>query len=354
MTATITCYDRLGNYLDVLDNAQLGTRSWVNNRIGDFDFRLPRTDPKANETNLGKLNMILVESDTGVPDWGGRVRDVSWEDQAYIYVKCESKEAFLRRHIVEDYVTSVRLSTGQIIRTILQAELSASGGIPGLSIGHIATGGESTTYTARGIDLWDNVIQDMLTFIDDERQEAFVWVDADGAFHWDTTRGEDRSATVILRSGYHITKWPRYRIDYSKIITQGIGYSNQLDWKKKYKMKMRNVPAWNEWGTLEDTTTATRGESAATAEKHARMMIRQNYAPSEILDIQMNNRDGIWGDFWIGDTVRVIIPNFGWQSQGGCDVKLRINGIEIQEKPELMRIIGQVVVPPAEEIWSTF
>lgn len=354
MTAIIKCYDRLGNFLDVLDNAQLGTRSWVNNRIGDFDFRLPRTDPKANENNLGRLNMILVESDTGVQDWGGRVKEVSWEDQTYIYVKCESKEAFLTRHIIQDYVTTTRRTTGDIIRTIMQGELSASGGIPGITIGGIETTGETTEYTARGIDLWNGVISDMLKFIDDERSEAFVWVEADGKFYWRMNRGEDKSGTVILRSGYHITKWPRYRIDYSKLITQAIGYSNQLDWAEKYKMPVRNVPAWNEWGTLEGTTTATRGESAATAEKHARMYIRQNYAPSEILDIQVNNRDGIWGDFWIGDTVRIIIPNFGWQSDGGCDVNLRINGIEVQEEPQLLRIIGKVVQPPAEETWSTF
>jgi len=67
MTATVKCYSRVGDLLDVLDNAQMGTRSWVSNRIGDFDFRLPRTDPKATKTNLGKMNLILVESDMGCP-----------------------------------------------------------------------------------------------------------------------------------------------------------------------------------------------------------------------------------------------------------------------------------------------
>lgn len=354
MTAIVRCYDRLGNFLDVLDNAQLGTRSWVTNRIGDFDFRLPRTDPKATRENLGKLNMIRVESDTGIPDWGGRIKDLSWEDAAYVYVRCESKEGLLRRHVIEDYSRTTRQTTGQIIQAILQQELAASGGIPGISIGKIENSGETTEYTAHGLDLWDDVIQDMLQFLDDVRKRAFVWVDADGKFYWQMTRGKDLSAMVVLRSGYHLQKWPRYRIDYSKILTQAIGYSNQSDWKLKHKMRQRNLPAWNDWGTLEGTITAKRGESAATAEKFARMLVRANYAPTEMLDIQINNRDGIWSQFWIGDTVRVVIPNFGWQESGGCDVKLNITGIEVQEKPQVMRIIGSVVQPAAEESWGVW
>lgn len=354
MTAIVKCYDRLGNYLDVLDNAQLGTRSWVSSRIGDFDFRLPRTDPKATKNSLGKMNLIQVESDTGVSDWGGRIKEVVWEDAAHIYVKCESKEALLRRHIVEDYTFTDRRTTGSIINGILQQELASSGGIPGISLGTIETSGETTAYSARGVDLWDDVIQDMFQFLDDERTKAYAWVDADGKFHWRMTRGADLSTQVILRSGYHINKWPRYRIDYSGIITQAIGYSNQANWDQKHKTKVRNLPAWAEWGTLEGVATAKRSEALSEAQKHARMYIRQNYAPSALLDIQINNRDGIWSDFWIGDTVRVVIPNFGWEEEGGCDVKLKIQGIEVQEQPQKMRIIGSVVLPPAQESWGTF
>jgi len=355
MTAIVKCYDRLGNYLDVLDNAQLGTRSWVSNRIGDFDFRLPRTDPKATEVNLGKMNLIQVESDTGVSDWGGRIKEVIWEDAAYIYVKCESKEALLRRRTVNLQWNVSGFTAGGIVFQAFIQERNSPGGIPGISYGHINTSeGETGSFEIHDMDLWDDVIQDMLQFVDDQREKAYVWVEADGKFYWELTRGEDKSATVILRSGYHINKWPRYRIDYSGIITQAVGLSNQAGWDNKYRKPQRNIPAWNEWGPLEKSVLGKLCTSAACAEKQARMEIRKHYAPVQMLDIQINNRDGIWSDFWIGDTVRVIIPNFGWEEEGGCDVKLKIQGIEVQEKLEKMRIIGSVVLPPAQESWGTF
>ena len=355
MTAIVKCYDRLGNYLDVLNNAQLGTRSWVSNRIGDFDFRLPRTDPKATKVNLGKMNLIQVESDTGVSDWGGRIKEVIWENPTYIYAKCESKEALLRRRNVNlSYAVSGITAGGIVFQTFMQ-ERNSPEGIPGISYGHInSSEGETGSFEIYDMDLWDDVIQDMLQFVDDRREKAYVWVEADGKFYWELTRGEDRSATVILRSGYHILKWPRYRIDYSSIITQAIGLSNQASWYNKHRMPQRNIPAWSEWGTLEKSVLGKLCTSAACAEKQARMEIRKYYAPVEMLDIQINNRDGIWADFWIGDTVRVSVPNFGWAEEGGCDVKLKIQGIEIQEKPEKMRIIGSVVLLPAQESWSTF
>ena len=127
MTATVKCYSRVGDLLDVLDNAQLGTRSWVSNRIGDFDFRLPRTDPKATKTNLGKMNLIQVDSDTGVKPWGGRIKEVIWEDAAYIYVKCESKEAMLRRRNM--YQPGRYASPGQLLFQLVPYHAAFPGAI---------------------------------------------------------------------------------------------------------------------------------------------------------------------------------------------------------------------------------
>ena len=356
MTATVKCCSRVGDLLDVLDNAQLGTRSWVSNRIGDFDFRLPRTDPKATKTNLGRMNLIQVDSDTGVKPWGGRIKEVIWEDPAYIYVKCESKEALLRRQNVYLSCNSASMTPGSLLWQFIPYQSSRAafpGDIHSIS-GSIDSGGETGDWSIHDIDLWDGLIQQILQFVTDRRLKPYIWVEADGVFYFQYSRGVDRSATVILRSGYHIQKWPRYRLDYTQIITQAVGSTNHAQWGYKLRMPVRNIPAYNEWGALETAVQTVSCTSAACAKKHAKMHIRENYAALEMLDIQINNRDGIWGKFWIGDVVRVVIPNFGWEEEGGCDVKLKIQGIEIQEKVEKMRIIGSVVLPTVDDSWGTY
>ena len=358
MTALVKVYSRTDEYLTTLENAQLGRRSWAINKIGDLDFRLPRNDPKATEQNLGSLNLVMVKSDTGLTQWGGQIQSVSWEYPAYVYCKAKTKETLLKRHVIEDWTTSTgtanREASGTIVETLLKLELSDSGGIPGISVGNILSTGESIEWTAQGADLWDDVIQGVITELDDQRVKSYVWVDADGAFNWALDRGEDKSSTVVIYQGRHLTRYPKYSIDYSKIITQAIGYSNQSAWASKYKMPQRNVPAWNKWGTLEGVVTAVNGSSAATAEKFARMLVRANYAPYETFDFTINNKDGIWAKFQLGDTIRAVLPLCGWRDKGGFDGRIRITGLEVVENKEHLRLIGEVVVDAAAEEWSTF
>jgi len=340
MTAIVKCYDRQGNFLDTLNDAQIGTRSWVLNRIGDLDFRVLRNDPKATETNLGKMNLIIVESDTGVPDWGGRVRSVDWSDDKWLFVECDSKESLLRRHVIKEY--TAHKSAGAIINDILQAELADTGGIPGLSLGTIDTAGDGGDFTIHGWDIWDRIIPELLKITEKESgSPEECWVDADGTFNWKINRGTDKSADVILRSGYHILKWSSLKIDYSKLITQCWGFGNAVDWTEKAKVLWREQEPWDRWSTLEGTIMST-SNTTFRAEKYARNEVRKHDQPDETLDFMVVNRGSVWSEFWVGDTVRVVIPHIGWQESGGFDGEVKVTGIEIQEKPQKMRVIGTI------------
>jgi len=344
MTAQIKCYDRVGNSLEVLDKAQLGTRSWVLNRIGDFDFRIPRNDDKATETNLGKLNLITVQSDIDIPDWGGRVAQLDWSDEKWLYVRCESKESLLRRHLIVHSVSYGQLTAGHMALLLIDSELRKPGGIPGIAIGDIDTVGGAwvDTFTAPGWDLWDRCIPELLKTTEQESgEEEETWVDADGSFNWKIQRGTDKSASVVLRSGYHIVKWGSYKIDYSRFITQAWGFGNATAWDSKAKELQRLTDGYDEWGVLEGYTFCTSNTSSNTA-KYARQAVRKNPEPQRTLDFIIMNRNDIWEDFWVGDTVRVVIPNLGWQSSGGFDENMKITGIEVQEEPGLMRITGRL------------
>lgn len=344
MTCSVKVYSRMDQLLTELNHFHVGTRSWVLNGAGDCDLVVPRNDPKATEENFGKKNLVVIESDTGVPAWGGQVQDVDWSAPDWLKIKLRSKEILFRKHLV-DFQGSGR--PGDLAKQFA-ANLIAVHDISGLSWGTCYSGGGIYPFEMHAWDMYDKVLPELTKSTEkDEPQEHEWYADGYGVFHWTAGRGADKSATVVLRSGYHLLKWPGYKIDYSKIVTRGLGIGNESYWTSKVLSYWTEPTAVSEWGVLEEAIDVPSNTVMRT-EKYARNLVRQNWVPREVMDITINNRGGIWSQFWMGDTVRVVIPNFGWAERGGCDVKIRVIGIEVEEETEQMRIIGKVFTQNVE------
>jgi hypothetical protein len=121
----------------------------------------------------------------------------------------------------------------------------------------------------------------------------------------------------------------------------GLGIGNAAYWDSKTKTWWDEPAAQTSWGIHEEAIDVPSNTVMRT-EKYARNLVRRNWVPQEIIDLRINNRGGIWSQFWLGDTIRIVIPNFGWPERGGCDVKIRVMGVEVEEEREQMRIIGKV------------
>lgn len=337
MTCSVKVYSRDDQLLTELNHFQVGTRSWVINGAGDCDLAIPRNDPKATEENFGRKNLVVIESDTGIPAWGGQVQEVDWSHPGWLKIRLRSKEILLRKYLV--YYQG-HATPGELAYQFLPATNKRQ--IPGIYKGSIDSGGGIYPYQIYYWDLYDKALPELVKPTEKDEPQAHEWyVDAYGAFNWTRGRGEDKSATVVLRSGYHILKWPKYRMKYDKIVTRGLGLGSDAYWVNKTKTWWDEPSAQAKWGVWEAATDVPSNTVMRT-EKYARNLVRQNWEPQEIIDIRINNRDGIWKQFWIGDTVRIVIPNFGWQENGGVDEKLRIIGIEVEEERQQMRLLGKV------------
>jgi len=338
MTCMVRVYSRADQLLTELNHFQVGTRSWVINGAGDCDLAIPRTDAKAVEANFGQKNLVVIESDTGVPAWGGQVQKCDWSTPEWLKVTLRSREILLRKHLG---IYEGRTSPGDAAYRLIQPAVTA-GEIPGLYLGDFYTLGGPYDYAIYAWDLYDKALPELIKPTDKDEPQPHEWyVDGYGRFHWTPGRGNDLSATVALRSGYHLTKWPGYSIQYDKILTRALGLGNATAWKDKTKSYWNEPTAQANWGIHEEAVDVPSNTVFRT-EKYARRLVRQNWAPQEIIDLRINNRDGIWSQFWIGDMIRIIIPNFGWIERGGCDIEIRVLGVEVEEEREQMRIIGKV------------
>ena len=344
MTCSVKIFSRTDRLLTELNNFHIGTRSWVLNGAGDCDLVVPRTDPKATEENFGQKNLVVIESDTGIPAWGGQVQEVDWSAPEWLKIRLRSKEILLRKHLG---ILAGTLRPGDVVQQLL-SRLIVANELPGITPGAIYRGGGMYPYDIRAWDMYDKILPELIKSTEkDEPQEHEWFVDGHGVFHWTSGRGEDRSALVVLRSGYHLSKWPGYKLQYDKILTRALGLGNAVSWADTTKSYWTEPTAAARWGILEEAIDVPSNTVMRT-EKYARRLVRRNWSPREMMDITINNRDGVWTQFWMGDIVRIVIPDFGWAERGGCDTKIRVVGIEVEEEVRKMRIIGTVFTPNVE------
>lgn len=345
MTAIIEVYDRHGQFLDVMTQVDFGTRTWCLDIAGDFVFQMPRTHPKATRLNLSSMNLIVARSDLGVQPWGGRIDSVTWSDPTNLTVACKSKETILQRCVVDAKQKYSGMTAGAVIRDVVQRwgiDIPRNNKI--LKIGDIYDGGAplGEEVDVTGDDVWSKTIPDMKALSGHD-----CWVDADGTFNWVERRGQDVSSTVVLRSGHHIVR-ATYVINFGPLITKAVAWSTDESSNAVYE----DLAAQAKYGIL--ATTIDAGEDTALSlEALAQIAVSANYEPEEKLDLYLVNREDVFSKFWIGDTVRVIIPQYGFSEYGGVDMYLRVGGIEVDEQAGTMRVVGAVdttIIPKKKRI----
>jgi len=343
MTCLIKISDRDDNPQAELGpgDFKMGTRSWCLTKVGDCDFMVPRTHPKAIEANFGRLNMVVVKSDLGIPDWGGRVKKVRWDSPDWLHVWCESKETLFRRRVTEDWDDYPSSPPGAIALAIVQREILD--GLRGVKVGEVYTAGDPVSHEPCIEDIQRDTFPALRALSSGygllAQLEHDTWVDADGTWHWTERRGKRKYDTVVLRQRRHIVGGSACQIEYDKIITRGFGLGNHADWEDKVRAVYEDAAGVAKWGILEGTFDA-RSNNQADAEAVA-FNRGGNTKPIVTVDIVINNRDGIWSKFWIGDIIRVIMPEYGWRERGGYDGAVRVVAIEVDESRETMRVLAK-------------
>jgi hypothetical protein len=349
MTATIEILDRRGNPLTQLGTGefQLGTRSWCLTEAGDADFDVPRNNPKVCEANLSAPNIVRIRSSTGIPGWYGPITRVRWTSPEWVNVTCESGETLLRQTAVIITPTSVNhtsMTAGAFLLQALQAAIAH--GKTGFSIGNIDLGGPVLPFTSQASDLWEQVIPTLrgalwpdahLSGGNTAAANCF-WVDENGACQWQPQRGQDRRQTCCIHvgAGGVCYSTPTFEENYRDIVTYGFGLGNDSNWDEK-AIAEYSSPSVARWGVRDGTKDAT-GNRGDQAEQAARQAITDK---RRALDITIDNEDAAWLRFWLGDIILVSDPRSYWPEAGGLLWGCRVEGIEVEEEAQRMRVIGK-------------
>jgi hypothetical protein len=150
-------------------------------------------------------------------------------------------------------------------------------------------------------------------------------------------------------------------LDFSKLVSRAVAWGAQSE-STAGLPNIGNVQAYEdaqargEYGLLSASLDGANADLSLLA--LAQNYVALNKEPVERLDFRIVNRAGVFGTFWIGDTIRVIIPQLGWPEYGGVDLYMRVGGIELDERAQEMRIVAATdwvvpqrkkrILPPAQ------
>jgi hypothetical protein len=165
-----------------------------------------------------------------------------------------------------------------------------------------------------------------------ERTGGDFWIEKTGhthgdpwRFNWSAARGADLSASVLV-SGDVVDR-PDHKqpggdmANFLHVIGGGTGSSLE----ERLYIPVFNQASIDVYGLLEDRTEYKDIEDPTLLEEAGLRELYRRMIPERQIALNVDNRRGGFGSFWLGDTIRAILYRVGFV---GLDVKVRVNGIQ--------------------------
>lgn len=137
--AVVQIFDRTGVAIGEL-NPLIDFVSWRRNNIGQAQFTIAKSDPKANDTFLSAQNRVLILFDNGLPNWGGIMQPDFTIDDTTITVKLLTAEVLLNGRITDRARYFNNATVGEIAAALIN---DANANRPtGIDLGMVWQGGD--------------------------------------------------------------------------------------------------------------------------------------------------------------------------------------------------------------------
>lgn len=175
--------------------------AWRLNQVGRARGLLPFADPNCTQDVLQLGNLILVQFENGLPDFGGVIdvpRGRRWG--AGITINAYSAEQLLTWRRTAKIRTFSATAPGTIFQTLLTEE--ATDWPMGIEIGNIYTGGSARDETYHYHGLFD-VVSNLQRLSGEDWEIIPLYQNGVLTFiaHWYQAKGQDRSGQVVLSEG---------------------------------------------------------------------------------------------------------------------------------------------------------
>lgn len=297
------------------------------NGIGEAVITVDRSDPLAIPEYLTELPYVVVF--TSIGNWGGIIKRDIRQTGEILEITCSSNERLLRNRVTIKKRNFLEATAGAIARQML---IDANGVAPtNVTLGDIYQGGFAHQTEIHHEDLLD-LYQDLAG--SDGQDFKVTW---DRKLNWYSRLGADKPR-VVLAEGRNVVRWPMYHysqqrlVNYLYLVGAGTTYDDRLT------STAQDSDSQDLYGVWQDVKQFSRVETQGALDLRAGEMLDVVKVPERQVDLTVVNRpDGLWGDFIVGDSVRVILPSYHFGQ--GFDEMVRVVAREVSVQDETMRLI---------------
>lgn len=347
MLTRVIVADRFGQQLTELV-ADVGPVSWVLNGVGRTSLSLALSDPKATGVNLQIGNRIYLQFDNGLPPWGG-VLDLprSWQGGT-VTVSAYGIERLLDYRCTGKNDAFYDRSAGYIFRELLRREEVQD---PlGIRFGEVWMGGRPHWPRYHYKSLW-YVLDYSLRRMERCDWRFTAYLDSESRIRFRASfyevAGQDRSSNVAIVEGRNAADGLQLT-EQGAVINAHYAVSEGQTWgSERLVVAGRETESIARYGLRETGKVYSGVSMPTTLEMHARNTLRINSRPRRIFNFEVtNNAPGAFGDYGLGDTIRCVLPSFGFD---GYDGNVRVMAREYD--PQSGRCTLVVEEPREPEYW---
>lgn len=321
--------DKTGRIIAELE-PDVGPVSWRLNDIGRCQFSLARTDSKATETNLRYGNRVLIKFDNGLPDWGGIIDTPRTWEKGIITCNAYSGEYVLtwRQTDIGRYFDDA--TVGAIFESVINDANTQQA--LGLNIGAVWSGGESHSPDYHFGNLFDIVQDSICTRLSNADFDVTV-SEVDGKITLTANLYERKGAdktNVALMEGHNLVDSTRLNeqgsiINWWDMVGAGDGWGPD-----RMVSNSQDATSQIAYGLRQGGRIYSDVSKQGTLDAHATNALAESKDPYKVIELEASNlAPAGFNSYGVGDSVRVILPSFGF---GGTDEQVRILAREFDPK----------------------
>jgi hypothetical protein len=306
--------------------------SWARNAFGALTFKVPMGRKSQYRNGVFRLLELVEYHDSRLPYvWVGvitRIEPQGGEAQ----ITCQSAEWLFYKRYTDQWVQA--LGTGSQIVQLLYNQATRNDALP-IRMGDLDMGGQSY-YIEYSLKRISDAFSELVGLTGGD-----LWVEklrqsgnAPGALlsnpwmlRYDRRRGRDLSGKIALAGS--VADTPQFGESADQMATAlytiGGGYGSEL-WQRLFLYRRGSIDARRTYGYLEETEEYSDVIDLDLLTEGADRSLAVREKPQPALGLNIDNRFGQFGTFWIGDTVRALISDI---KPKGLDARVIVTGIQL-------------------------
>lgn len=309
--------------------------AWQRNQASGGSFTIPRDSLRWSATYVRHLHRVEYHHPL-LPTWVGTIVEHD-PHEADVDITCLSGEWLYEKRLTDEWVQLIG-SGGTLVRTLHdQAQRRAPL--------HIEMGALDMTGPEYYLEYELKPVADALSDVATQTGGDW-WVEKVGHRHqdpwclrWARQRGRDRSGQVVLAG--EVVDQPSYKTSATDMLTAawvlGGGTGSEL-WQRIH-FPLDNRAAQRVYGFLEGTAEFKDAIDMTLLRESGIRALAQSSTITRTLGVNIDNRRGSWGTFWIGDTIRLLLPGVDYL---GLDTLAVVQGIELDVDTGRMGLVLEV------------